>query len=421
MALDILYTSRNIGDVFYTLRKDSTLNGAVPCTGTEFDLADFSSSDGLESISSVILSSMVPVVSYADYANQVKTQGCCAYFAYDETTGRFKVPTIQNVYIRAGDSATLAKYLAPSIPNITGAWSTRGGDASASGAVAVSGSSSRANWDSGGANSSYNFDASRSSSVYKNGVDTVQPPSLILRPMVQLVASNSTSSQEEPEDPVTPTVDYRVPYIFVPGTEAKATEVNANFEYILRALKDLSGGSDAVHISGTETITGLKIFEKAPKVQGLEVNGGTVDFHYGELDVDYTARLFEAVRGYLAINQNPPSDDSSTKIATTNWVNSKVSNSSITGNIASWIKLPNGTIIQYGTRTGLGFWGGWSWSNFPTTFPNACRAVAVSWTYVQGAGNKGSTCGVQFNKSQIGVYPRFEQGAANLSYIAIGN
>ena len=420
MALDITYTSRNIADIFYTLRKDTTLNGAVAADGTEYNLSDFSSSDGIESISSLILTSMVPVISYADYSAQVKSQGCCAYFAYDEISGKFKVPTIQNVYIRAGDNATLAKYLAASIPNITGAWSTRGGDASASGAVAVSGSSSKANWDSGGANSSYNFDASRSSSVYKNGVNTVQPPSLILRPMVQLVAANSVTS-EEPEDPVMPTIDYRVPYIFVPGTEAKATEVNANFDYILRALKDLSGGSDAVHLSGTETITGLKTFEKAPKVQGLEVTGGTVDFHYEELDVDYTARLFEAVRGYLAINQNPPANDSSTKIATTNWVNSKVSNSSISGDIANWIKLPNGIIIQYGTRTGLGFWGGWSWSNFPTTFPNACRAVAVSSTYVQYNGNKGSTCGVQYNNSQIGLYPRYEQGAATISYIAIGN
>ena len=91
------------------------------------------------------------------------------------------------------------------------------------------------------------------------------------------------------------------------------------------------------------------------------------------------------------------------------------------GNVVSWTRLPNGLILQYGVIGGLGFWGGWTWANFPTAFPNACRSMAVSWTYVQGAGNKGSTCGIQWNNSAFAYYPRFEQGAANLHWIAIGN
>ena len=48
-------------------------------------------------------------------------------------------------------------------------------------------------------------------------------------------------------------------------------------------------------------------------------------------------------------------------------------------------------------------------------------AVAISTNYIQSAGNKGSTCGVQWNATQVGLYPRFEQNAnTTVTYIAIG-
>ena len=43
MSLEINYASRNVGDVFYTLRTEGVLNGAVPCDGATYYVEDFAS------------------------------------------------------------------------------------------------------------------------------------------------------------------------------------------------------------------------------------------------------------------------------------------------------------------------------------------------------------------------------------------
>ena len=60
------------------------------------------------------------------------------------------------------------------------------------------------------------------------------------------------------------------------------------------------------------------------------------------------------------------------------------------------------------------------WTIFPTAFPTKCCAVAISANYVQSSGDKGSTTAVSWNQTQVGFYPRFEQRAATVTYIAIG-
>ena len=449
MALETTYASRNIGDIFYTLRKDATLNGAVPCTGGEYNISDFSTAQGVNSVAYLIVNRLVSVLNYVDYNAQISANGCCASFGYDEVNGKFKVPTIRDVYVRAGDSATLAKYLAPGLPNITGAGGM--GESRASGGsydALIKQASGAFYWlrdrnyygSNGGAdadNALLAFDASRSNPIYGR-TNTVQPPSIVLRPMVQLVtaAGKSTTSDEddvEDEDtPDQPVGEYRVPYIFVPGTEAKALEVNANFEYVLSALKDATGSAPVVHIAGKETITGDKTFEKSIKVHGIELfpeegdSSPHLDFHWEGVETDFSSRIYESSQGFISVTHNLPTSASDARIATTSWVTQKInaisSSSSFGGNVTSWTKLPNGLILQYGSVSNLGLWRDWTWRNFPTAFPNACRSMAVSWTYVQGAGNKGSTCGVQFNRTQFAYYPRFEQDSrVTLHWIAIGN
>ena len=121
MALpEMTIASRNIGDIFYTLRRDDTLNGAVPCDGREFNASDFDMDDPTNNPYSLCINDKIPNVDYTQYAAQIRSQGCCACFGIDVVNGKFKVPTIRDVYIKAGDVNTLTTYLAPGLPDISG-------------------------------------------------------------------------------------------------------------------------------------------------------------------------------------------------------------------------------------------------------------------------------------------------------------
>ena len=347
MVLKTSYASRNIGDVFYTLRSDATLNGAVPTDGTEYNASDFDLSNEDNNPYTLCINNKLPNLPYADYNQQVSSQGCCAYFGVDTANGRFKVPTIKDVFIEAGDSASLAKYLAPGLPNITGWFS---GHNVAGGSFWVSGGSEwHGNRNNNGQKRTISFDASRSSAIYGRS-STVQPKALLLRPMIQLITVAGTVEEEEDE----PSPSLKIPYIFVPGTEAKATEVNANFDYVLRALES-ADTAPVVHIDKDETIIGRKTFTAAITTPNLELmpsstamHGGYIDFHYAGTTADYTARLIENSLGHLAINQNPDPADSSTNIATTNWVKT-VAMPVFSSDGTTWsITYPNGWVRQGG-------------------------------------------------------------------------
>jgi hypothetical protein len=349
MLLTTDYASRNIGDVFFTLRNDATLNGAVPCDGSEYSASDFSTISEDVNPYSLCVAGRLPNVDYATYNLQVKNNGSCASFGIDTINGKFKVPTIKNVFIEAGDTSTLAKYMAPGLPNITGSVKFTATNSTLSTVISSSGSLSHtkeyaydgaigqiANASVGPYASDLNLDASKSSSIY-GASSTVQPKSLLLRPMVQLVTVSGNTvvegSDGSDSDTVIPT--YTIPYVFVPGTEAKATEVNANFDYVLSILRGFSidaASAKVVHLDGDEIITGQKTFVTNPIISSIEIKPESgspyIDFHYNGESSDYSARIIEGTRGYLQLNQNPPTDDSSTKIATTNWVAAKVSASS---------------------------------------------------------------------------------------------
>ena len=384
MTLDISYTSRNIGDVFYTLRKDETLNGAVPCDGSEYSLTDFESDSNQNNLFTLITNSMIPVLNYVDYALQIKSYGSCAYFAYDESTGKFKVPTIRNVYVQAGDNATLAKYLAPCIPNIVGQvggfW--REPDTPTGAFKTTSSGSGNRPAGTHFSVSMIRFNAADSSPIYKDNCNTVQPPSIILRPMVQLVSAPEGSFDGgDPEEPIP---SLKIPYVFVPGTEAKATEVNANFSYVLNVISTLLSQKENISSVSTMSLTNSDVLD-----------------------------LIESEKGYLSINQNPPISDSSNKIATTNWVNEKLT-AIEEGDVFNWVQLSNGLIFQYGTIDFVST-GNWLWFNFPTAFPSKCFNVTVSLIDSQLKDFKYS---IKYTNEKFGLLSSLNSGS--LSYIAIG-
>lgn len=335
MALDVSYSGRNVGDIFYTLRKETTLNGAVACDGGTYLASDFEAS-GENSPYVLCVNGKLPSISFANYDLEVKNNGCCASFGLDQTSGKFRVPTINDVFIEAGDGTTLAKYIKPGLPNITG---SGGGihDRTATEKANITygafyldfNNTGAASIDSQAANrASLAIDASRSNSIYGSST-TVQPKAIKLRPMVQLIALGSVYEGEEEGGG---DAQYQVPYIFVPGTEAKALEVNANFEYVMKVLADNLDAVDVVHIDGKETILGQKSFAAPVSTPSIELtpstsakHGGFIDFHWGGSATDFTSRIIENVKGHLELNASPNASDSSRQIATTEWVRSLLS------------------------------------------------------------------------------------------------
>ena len=194
---------RNVGDFFYTWRKDSSLNGAYDCNGQEFNKADFT---GDTNPYDLIVAGSLPSKTYEEYQADITTNGVCGYFGIDTTNQKFKVPTLKEIYIQVDELSKIGEYISESLPNITGnAWYGADGYSGSYGIVkyntvngcfkvgtpqdyiglTVASSSIRSN--------AIGFDASGSSTIYQNNAK-VHPTSIKLRPMVQLATGADESS-----------------------------------------------------------------------------------------------------------------------------------------------------------------------------------------------------------------------------------
>lgn len=179
-------SGRNVGDIFYTTRLDSELNGAFECNGATYNTADFS---GGSAIGDLLSGDKLPYVSLAEYETCVSTNGSCRAFGWDGGA-EFRVPTLNDIYIKAGTASVPDEFGAESLPNIKGAF---GGNRIgidnedwANGCFAVTNSTAEA-----AANITnrkgvqFDLDASRNSSTYQDGAK-VNPDHVKYRAMVQL-------------------------------------------------------------------------------------------------------------------------------------------------------------------------------------------------------------------------------------------
>ena len=112
---------RNIGDVFWTYRKDSSLNGAYDCNGQEFNKADFT---GDTNPYDLLVANSLPWVDYENYEQQLtNNDGICNYFGLDTINQKFKVPTLKKVILNNVESNISA---APVVGNGTALGFTNG-------------------------------------------------------------------------------------------------------------------------------------------------------------------------------------------------------------------------------------------------------------------------------------------------------
>ncbi|MCM1260506.1 MAG: hypothetical protein NC222_06085 [Staphylococcus sp.] len=189
-------TNYNIGDIFYTSRLDSELNGAFDCDGREFSFDYFS---GDQNPYDLLLNNRIQSISYTDYENQISTYGVCGAFAIDTVNKKFKVPTLKTVFIEAGSVNDIGSFTVAGLPNITtdgvsdiysiyykeGTYSK--------GPFSLTAGSSGTNSSGGNYVHKTTFDASLSNPIY-GASDTVQPNSIKYRPMVQLATSVNENS-----------------------------------------------------------------------------------------------------------------------------------------------------------------------------------------------------------------------------------
>lgn len=184
--------SHNIGDIFFTSRTDTVLAGAVECNGATYQTTSYT---GEGSIGELLRAGKLPYISLSQYASDLAAHGSVRAFGWNGgSTTAFRVPTLQNVFLEAGQAASAGEYISAGLPNITGNITSQyiisqRNNGTTSGAFRTyntttsgyfGGNVSDNTWGYG-----FTFDASRSNSIYGNST-TVQPNSVKYRAMVQL-------------------------------------------------------------------------------------------------------------------------------------------------------------------------------------------------------------------------------------------
>ena len=68
-----------------------------------------------------------------------------------------------------------------------------------------------------------------------------------------------------------------LPYNFAPGTVAKASEVNANFQALLTAINKLEGPVTAASVAGTYVLAGLNFYMTSTPQSGTMSNNARIE------------------------------------------------------------------------------------------------------------------------------------------------
>jgi hypothetical protein len=68
-----------------------------------------------------------------------------------------------------------------------------------------------------------------------------------------------------------------LPYTFAPGTVAKASEVNANFQALLTAINKLEGPVTAAGVAGTYVLAGLSLYMTSTPQSGTMSNNARME------------------------------------------------------------------------------------------------------------------------------------------------
>ena len=106
-------SGRNVGDIFYTTRLDTELNGAVECNGGIYSTEDFT---GSQSIGNLLTNGSLPYVSLEEYASLVSANGYCRTFGWDGGI-EFRVPTIPALLLTKNEASVVGNGMTIGLTN----------------------------------------------------------------------------------------------------------------------------------------------------------------------------------------------------------------------------------------------------------------------------------------------------------------
>lgn len=267
----------NIGDIEYTSRTDVP-NGGAWCDGALYTKAQF------PDVYQMLVDGKLQSTTVSKFDSTVSANSSCGFFGLDTANERFKVPMLKNVYIKAGQAPSM--FGAESLPNVKGEVGTIG---NYNNTGVVTGAFKRGEKnvhaaDGGNIVWFYNatFDASRSSSTYKNGAK-VQPDHVVYRAYVVLYTSAVEASVAQAQE-------------FMTALSGKAntdlSNVSSNIDYIVESKVNSNGswyrkyksgwleqGGIGLTVSadGTKTVTLIKPFKDTKYiVNWLDQDGYTL-------------------------------------------------------------------------------------------------------------------------------------------------
>lgn len=189
-------TRYNVGDMFFTARTDTALNGAVECNGATYNTTDFT---GAQSIGALLVAGKIPYISLANYEYYLGLNGSVAKFGWDGPgTTTFRVPSLDDIFIETA-SGREPQYIPAGLPDLSGSVNV-GMYGEPSGTGVFTGASAGYNWPlrgtfTQGYGGNVPFNASNGNSIYGNST-TVQPKAVCYRAMVQLAVSTTDEALE---------------------------------------------------------------------------------------------------------------------------------------------------------------------------------------------------------------------------------
>lgn len=253
------------GQLSYFARTDIP-SGWLRCDGTQYTKASFPNF-----WDDYLTQNKLPTCSYAEYATEISDNGNCGKFAVDLVNLTFKVPTIQGqVFIsQALASGDIGKFNAESLPNIKGSFASNDFTDNAtntitSGAFYTVQNNLRDAANGRGGSKTLIFDASRSSSTYKDGAIT--QPNNIQYPIFVCVANVQV--------PVS-AAQYNG---FISNLTLKADKNGSNIdENFFTGANFTADTIDYIVESGSNANGFYKKFKSGKTIQGANnINGGTV-------------------------------------------------------------------------------------------------------------------------------------------------
>lgn len=192
-------TSRNIGEI---------VQSSLPLIDAGLHLLDGAllSGDGIYSAFVDYIAGLVSTypnlfVSESDWQSSVTNYGSCGKFVYDSTNNTVRLPKVSDILQGTTDASALGDLVQAGLPNITGSldYLTSDGAPSGSGNGALRWNTAttyaKAQMISGTSAYDPTFDASRSSSIYKDNFNKVQPQTI--KVLYYIVVATSTKTDIE--------------------------------------------------------------------------------------------------------------------------------------------------------------------------------------------------------------------------------